>query len=72
MKWMDKKPLSFIFVFHRETIVAVAKSGKEMHMPRGIKKYNAYMCISRNRNCSYVKLRGKKAQNFIQNYSRGC
>jgi hypothetical protein len=36
MKWMDKKPVSFISTFHIDTMVAVSKRGRDLQNPRGI------------------------------------
>jgi hypothetical protein len=43
LKWMDKKPVSFISTFHSDTMVADSKRGKDLHKPRGIQEYDSFM-----------------------------
>jgi hypothetical protein len=43
LKWMDKKPVSFISTFHSDTMVEVSKRGKVLYKPRGVQEYNSFM-----------------------------
>jgi hypothetical protein len=36
IKWMDKKQVSSISIFHSDTMVAILKGGKERNKPRHI------------------------------------
>jgi hypothetical protein len=33
-KWMDKKPVSFISIFHCKSTVASLKAGRDLHKPK--------------------------------------
>jgi hypothetical protein len=43
MKWMGKKPMSFISIFHSDTMVAVCKKRRDLHKPGSIQEYNSFM-----------------------------
>jgi hypothetical protein len=43
MKWMDKKPMSFIHIFHSNNMVAVFKKGRDQHKQGRIQEYNLFM-----------------------------
>jgi hypothetical protein len=43
LKWMDKKPMSFISTFHSDIMVATSKRGRHLHKPRCIQEYNLFM-----------------------------
>lgn len=43
MKWMDKKPISFITTFQGDVMVAVSKRGKDLNEARHIQEYRVFM-----------------------------
>jgi hypothetical protein len=43
LKWMGKKPVSFISTFSSATTVAVSKRGRDLYTPRGIQEYNSFV-----------------------------
>jgi hypothetical protein len=69
MKWMGKKPLSFICIFHSTTMVAILKKGRDLHKPGSIKEYNLFMGRV---DLKDEKLQQGEAQCGTQNCSRGC
>jgi hypothetical protein len=36
MRWMDRKPVSYISTFHIDTMVAVSERGRKLNKPRGV------------------------------------
>lgn len=43
MKWMDKKPISFISKFQGDVMLAVSKRGKDLNEPRHVQEYKVFM-----------------------------
>jgi hypothetical protein len=43
MKWMDKKPISFISTFHGDVMVAFSKRGRDLNEARHIQEYKVFM-----------------------------
>jgi hypothetical protein len=41
--WMDKKPMSYIYIFHTDTMITVSKTGRDPYKPRSIQEYSLFM-----------------------------
>jgi hypothetical protein len=40
---MGNKPMSFICIFHSDTMVALSKKERDLHKPGVIQEYNSFM-----------------------------
>jgi hypothetical protein len=57
LKWMDKKPVSFISTFHDAIMMSEEKRGKVISKPKCIRQYNKHM--------GGVDIKDQKLQSYL-------
>ncbi|XP_047105214.1 piggyBac transposable element-derived protein 4-like [Schistocerca piceifrons] len=63
LKWVDKKQVAFISIFHNDAVVTETKSVNKVRNPQCIKKYNSFM--------GGVDLKDQKLQPFLMERKKG-